>query len=148
LPSARVHRTWRTSAALRPVVAVLLIVLMASNVVAGSFSGFLHIHIYEHTGHHHHHHGDDHHHHNDGASGDDAGATEVLLPDVRDEGPAGSADDKWQGKLHDHGPIVTLGLVKTAEWAHEFARSLWNPAREAQLVPANHGPSERPPRVA
>ena len=141
---APIKKNWWTSAALRPVIAVLLIVLMASNVVAGSFSGVIHSHENGHVSHHHH--GDGDHHHHDSTVNVDA--IEAWLADVDGRGAAGPTDDKLLGTLHDHGPIITLGLVGIAEWPHDLVRALWEPAHHAQFVPRDHSPSERPPRAA
>lgn len=144
--SARHHRDWRVFSALRPVIAILLIVLMAGNAVAGSFSGFAHVHDREHSGHHHHHDdGEDHHHHDADQLASDS---TPLVVDV--DHPTITASDQApeQGQIHIHDPIVTLGLSKVAHWALKPVRPAWEPPSPDQLISHQRIPSERPPRAA
>ena len=89
LLSARRHQGLRVFTALRPVIALLLIALMAGNAMAGSFSGFAHVHDGLQLEHHHHHDDGDHHHHHDG---DELGGY-VTSPAAQASGPTISGSD-------------------------------------------------------
>jgi hypothetical protein len=144
LLSARRHQGWRVFTALRPVIAVLLIALMAGNAMAGSFSGFVHVHHDEHIGHHHHHDGDDHHHHHDDNLDGDA-----STPAAKENGPTVSGSDgpPEKGQIHVHDPIVTLGLAKVVQWVLKPIQPAWEPRPPNQLVSDHRISSERPPRA-
>lgn len=144
--SARRHQGWRVFTALRPVISVLLVVLMAGNAVSGSFSGFAHAHDSDHIGHHYHHDdGEDHHHHDD-----DHRDGYATLPAADTGEPAISDTNREaeQGQIHVHGPVVTLGLAKVVAWEPKPIRPAWNPPSPDQLVSDHQIPSERPPRAA
>ena len=139
--TARRNKGWRILTALRPVMAMLLIALMAGNAVAGSFSGFLHSHALEDSGHHHHDDSSDHHHHNDAGG---------ALPVVDVDGVSVSATDGSldQGQLHEHGPIMALGLTSALGFAIPGLRPTWASPRPDSLVLDRRIASERPPRAA
>ena len=144
MPSAWSFKLRRASVGWRPMIAVLVIMLMAGNAVASSFSGYLHVHENAAIGHHHHHGDDDHHHHDDSATSM-AGA---ALADLAAQGSTDPSDDKGQSTLHEHGPIVTLGLPAAAEWTHDYQRTAWDPPRPHGGIATHCVPSERPPRAA
>ena len=143
--TARHHLGWRIYFAPRPLIAVVLIVLMAGNSMTGSFSGFVHVHDVVSFGHHHHHHdGGDRHHHDGRQQSDDA-----ALPAVDFNGSAISDADRRAdlGQLHIHGPIVTLGFVRVVEWSPQLMRPAWNPPPPDYLASDHLFESERPPRA-
>jgi hypothetical protein len=142
---ARRHQRSRILTVLRPVIAVLLIALMAGNAMAGSFSGFAHEHDGVQFGHHHHHDdGDDYHHHDD-----DNLAGDASTPAAKVNGPTVSGSDRGpeQGQIHVHDPIVTLGLAKVVQWVLKPIRPAWEPRPPNQLVSDHRISSERPPRA-
>jgi hypothetical protein len=149
VPSAWSYRLRRASVAWRPMIAAVLIMLMAGHAIASSFSGYLHVHDNVAVGHHHHHGDDDHHHHDDG--GQDEGASsapDASLADLTIQGSPDPSDDNSQRTLHEHGSIVTLGLPAAAERTHHFERTAWDPPRPDSGVATSCVPSERPPRAA
>jgi hypothetical protein len=52
------------------------------------------------------------------------------------------------GRLHVHGPIVTLGLLVATIWMPASLRPSWGPPRLDHLVSDCRITSERPPRAA
>lgn len=139
--AARRYKGWRILTALRPVIAILLVALMAGNAVAGSFSGFLHSHALEDAGHHHHDGGDHRHHH-----GHAGGALAVAdLSGVAVSDAEGNLNPE---QLHGHGPIVALGLTSTLAFSVATTRATWALPSPDTLVLDRRTASERPPRAA
>ena len=139
--AAQRYKGWRSLTALRPVIAILLVALMAGNAIAGSFSGIVHSHALEDGGLHHFHDSNPHHHHEH-----DGGPS--LAADMNGDAASNADANGNQGQLHEHGPIIVLGLTSTLAFSVPATRTTWAPSSPVSLALDRRKTSERPPRAA
>ena len=134
------YKGWQFLTTLRPVIAILLVALMAGNAIAGSFSGIVHSHAVEDGGLHHLHDSSYHHHdHNGGAR---------PAADMNGDGASNADASGDQGKLHEHGPIIALGLTSTPAFNVPASRATWALPSPDSLVLDRRLAFDRPPRAA
>jgi hypothetical protein len=134
------NRSRRSSVALwRLTVVFVMAAALVLNVMAGSYSGFMHAHEHDHAASDHHR--DDHAANHAESQSDTKEAS--TKRDLADGGGSGSLD-----QTHEHPAEGVLSLPHLISCAYCDGRPSWSQSRPAKVAVYEFGPSERPPRTA
>lgn len=127
------HR--RFAAHRRAAMTIIVVLALAINLIASTYSGMVHAHEHVHEQ-------SDHHHDEHNASDVDS-SVDVASLEAGDTSGTRGLD-----QTHEHPADLALSMTPLVAWKFPVVDTSWSPSRSKAIVLFDVGPSERPPRCA
>jgi hypothetical protein len=125
----------------------VLVLAIALNLIAGSYSGVSHAHDHKHEHVAHLHHGDDHGHDDDHGNDVNIHHVESSEADVSLASGFAGCEQDCGGMLHEHACCIVLALFQPVEMMMTARNGAWNPSAPSFELTGPRTTFERPPRA-